>query len=223
MSEHIIGTSQAAIDGYEQQALHIFARVNERMQQLVTNAFSLTYEGPDAETVFNPGLVTLATESVALIDAAVSAFAGAVSAVTSNISHALGAGDIVFVYKPPPLALPSPPGVAADDYRIDTAAFDRFLAGDLVDAQTAIASLFAENQAAFGAIPRATATSPGWSGEARDHAQNVVVPAQTENLDNILRQVVQQITQFMTGARDGTLAADRAGVGGSPGGEVGVR
>lgn len=215
MSENIIGTSQAAIDGYEQQALLIFAKVNEAMQQMVGRAFALTYEGPDAETVFNPGMVKLATESIGQIDAAMSAFAAAVSAVTSNISRSLGAGDIVFVYKPPPLDLPPPPGVAADDYRIDTAAFENFMGADLVDTQGVVGGLFADNQAAFNGIPRATAATPGWSGESRDYAQNTVVPSQTENLNNILRQVVEQITQFMTSAKNGTLAADQAGVGGA--------
>ena len=214
MSGNIIGTSQAAIDGYEAEAIAIFTRVNERMQQLVTRAFSLTYEGPDAETVFNPGLARLATESVAKIDEAMSAFAAAVTAVTSNISHSLGAGDVRFVYTPPPLDLPPPPGIAADDFRIDTAAFDAFIGTDLVDAQAAIGALFADNQSAFNAIPRATADSPGWSGQSRDHAQNSVVPAQTENLTRLLNQVLQQVTDFMTNAKNGTLAADQAGVGG---------
>jgi hypothetical protein len=141
-------------------------------------------------------------------------FAEAVSTVTSNISRSLGAGDIVFVYRPPALELPPAPGVAADDYRIDIAGFETFLGTDLPDTQSAIASLFADNQAAFDAIPRATADSPGWSGDARDYAQNVVVPAQTENLNALLNQVVAEITEFMTSAKDGTLRADQAGVAG---------
>ena len=213
MSENIIGSSQAAIDGYEAEAIAIFTRVNERMQQVVTRAFSLTYEGPDADTVFNPGLARLATESVTTINDAMSSFAAAVSAVTSNISRSLGAGDVQFVYKPPPLDLPPPPGVASDDYRIDTAAFDTFIDTDLIDAQSAIGQLFAENQAAFNAIPRATASSPGWSGQSRDYAQNTVVPNQTENLTNLLQNVFAQVTEFMTNAKNGTLAADQAGMG----------
>jgi hypothetical protein len=215
MSEHIIGTSQAAIDGYEEQALAIFAQVNQRMQQLVTRAFALTYEGPDAETVFNPGLIRVATESVGQIDAAMTAFANAVSTVTSNISRSLGAGEIVFAYRAPSLELPPPPGVAADDYRIDIGGFESFINGELAEARQAVARFFAENQEAFNAIPRATADSPGWSGEARDYAQNTVVPAQTDNLTMMLNQVMQQITEFMTSAKDGTLSADRAGVGGA--------
>ena len=214
MSEHIIGTSQSAIDGYEAEALAIFARVNERLQQLVVRAFSLTYEGPDAEAVFNPGLTRLAVETVAAIDEAMSGFAAAVTAVTSNIARSLGAGEVHFVYTAPPLELPPPPGVASDDYRIDIGAFETFIGTDLPDAQSGIASLFADNQTAFNAIPRATATSPGWSGQARDHAQNVVVPNQTDRLTGALTQVVAQITDFMTSAKNGTLAADSAGVGG---------
>jgi hypothetical protein len=214
MAENIIGTSQAAIDGYEAEALAIFGRVSQRMQQLVTHAFSLTYEGPDAESIFNPGLLNLATQSVTQINDAMQHFAEAVSTVTSNISRSLGAGDIVFVYRPPALELPPAPGVAADDYRIDIAGFETFLGTDLPDTQSAIASLFADNQAAFDAIPRATADSPGWSGDARDYAQNVVVPAQTENLNALLNQVVAEITEFMTSAKDGTLRADQAGVAG---------
>lgn len=213
MSEHIIGTSQAAIDGYESEALAIFARVNERLQQLVARAFSLIYEGPDADAVFNPGLVRLAVETVAAIDEAMRGFAAAVSVVTSNIAHSLGAGDVQFVYTPPPLELPPPPGVASDDFRIDIGAFDTFLGTDLPDAQAAIVALFAENQAAFNAIPRATASSPGWSGQARDHAERVVVPLQTERLTGVLDHVVAQITEFLTSAKNGTLAADSAGVG----------
>jgi hypothetical protein len=212
MAENIIGASQAAIDAYEAEALAIFGRVGQRMQQLVTSAFALTYEGPDAETTFNPGLLKLATESVTLINDAMTSFAEAVSAVTSNISRSLGAPEIVFVYKPPPLELPPAPGVAADDYRIDITGFETFLSTDLPDAQTAIAGLFAGNRDAFNAIPRATADSPGWSGEARDYAQNVVVPNQTENLNAILNQVVAEIADFMTNAKDGTLRADQAGV-----------
>jgi hypothetical protein len=215
MSENIIGTSQAAITGYEEQALAIFAQVNQRMQQLVTRAFALTYEGPDAETVFNPGLIRLATDSVAQIDAAMTAFATAVSTVTSNISRSLGAGDIVFAYRPPSLELPPAPGVAADDYRIDVGGFDAFIGGDLPDAQQAVSRLFGENQDAFNSIPRATAESPGWSGEAREYAQNTVVPNQTENLTAMLNQVTSQISEFMTSAKDGTLSADAAGVGGA--------
>jgi len=215
MSEHIIGTSQAAIDGYETEALTIFARVNERLQQLVARAFSLTYEGPDAESVFNPGLTRLAVETVSTIDEAMSEFAAAVTAVTSNIARSLGAGEVHFVYTPRPLELPPPPGVASDDYRIDIGAFETFIGTDLPDAQAAIASLFAENQAAFNAIPRATATSPGWSGQARDHAQNVVVPVQTERLTAVLTQVIAQITDFMVSAKNGTMAADTAGAGGA--------
>ena len=214
MSEYIIGTSQAAIDGYEREALAIFTRVNERLQQLVTRAFSLTYEGPDAEGVFNPGLTRLATETVAAIDTAMSGFAAAVTAVTSNIARSLGAGEVRFVYTPPPLELPPPPGIASDDYRIDIAAFDTFIGADLPDTQAAIANLFAENQAAFNAIPRATASAPGWSGEARDHAQNVVVPAQTERLTAVLTQVMAQIGEFLSSAKNGTLSADSAGIGG---------
>jgi hypothetical protein len=214
VAEHIIGTSQAAIDTYEAQALAIFGQVSQRMQLLVTSAFALTYEGPDAETTFNPGLLRLATESVTMINDAMRAFAEAVSAVTTNISRSLGAGDIVFVYDPPLLELPPAPGVAADDSRIDVAGFETFLGTDLVDAQTVIAGCFADNQEAFNAIPRATADSAGWSGEARDHAQNVVVPTQTENLNAILNQVVSQVSDFMTSARDGTLQADRAGISG---------
>lgn len=213
MSE-IIGTSQAAIDTYEAEAITIFTRVSERMQQLVTRAFALTYEGPDAETVFNPGLIRLATESMTSLNEAMAAFAAAVSAVTSNISRSLGAGEVEFVYRPPMLELPPPPGITADDYRIDVAGFDTFLSTDLPDAQTAIAALFADNQAAFAAIPRATVESPGWSGEARDHAEQRVVPAQTEQMNDLLTKVVAQITEFMTDARNGSLAADRSGVGG---------
>ncbi len=213
MSENIIGASQSAIDGYEAEAIAIFTKVNERMQQLVTRAFGLTYEGPDAETVFNPGLSNLAVESVDRINEAMRSFAAAVSAVTTNISNSLGAGDVQFVFNPPILDLPPPPGVAGDDFRIDTAAFDTFISTDLPDMQAAIGALFADNQAAFNAIPRATASSPGWSGESRDHAQNVVVPAQTERLANILAQVVRQVTDFMTSAKNGTLSADRSGVG----------
>jgi hypothetical protein len=215
MSENIIGTSQAAIDGYEEKALTIFAQVNRRMQQLVTQAFALTYAGPDAETVFNPGLVRLATESVGQIDSAMTGFAAAVSTVTSNISRSLGAGDIVFVYRPPALDLPPAPGVAADDYRIDVAGFEAFISGELNDAHQTIARHFAENQEAFNSIPRATADQPGWSGEARDYAQNTVVPTQTEHLTTLLSQVVTQISEFMTSAKDGTLSADQAGVGGA--------
>lgn len=214
MSDNIIGTSQAAISGYEEQALAIFARVNQRMQQLVTAAFNLTYEGPDAETVFNPGLIRLAQDSVAGIDGAMTSFANAVATVTSNISRSLGAGDIVFTYRPPALDLPPAPGVAADDFRIDVGGFEAFLNGELTDAQQSISRLFAENAEAFNRIPRATADSPGWSGEARDYAQNTVVPNQTENLTAMLNQVVSQIREFMTGAKDGTLSADAAGVGG---------
>jgi hypothetical protein len=214
MSERIIGASQAAIDGYEERALAIFGRVNQRMQQLVASAFALTYEGPDAETAFNPGLVRLASDSVSQIDAAMTGFANAISRVTSNIARSLGAGEIVFAYRPPALELPAAPGVAADDYRIDVGGFDRFIAGELADARQAISGLFAQNQDAFSAIPRATAHSPGWSGEARDHAQNSVVPTQTESLTSMLNHVVQQITEFMTSAKEGTLSADRAGVGG---------
>ena len=71
-----------------------------------------------------------------------------------------GAGDVAFVYVLPPFDLPPPPGVAADDYRIDVAAFDTFIGSDLPDTQASIAGLFAENQAAFEAIPRATIESP---------------------------------------------------------------
>lgn len=215
MSDNIIGTSQAAIQGYEQQALAIFTRVRQRMQHLVTAAFNLTYAGPDAETVFNPGLIRLAQDSVAQIDGAMSSFAVAVSTVTSNIAHSLGAGDITFTYRPPALDLPPAPGVNADDYRIDVAGFDHFLSGELTEAQQAISRSFADNQEAFNGIPRATATSPGWSGEARDYAQNVVVPNQTENLTALLNQVVTQIRDFMTSAKEGTLSADAAGVGGA--------
>ncbi len=213
MSSTIIGTSQAAIDSYEAEALAIFTRVSERMQELVVRAFGLTYEGPDAETVFNPGLSRLAVESVAAINEAMSAFAAAVTAVTSNISRSLGAGDVTFVYRPPVLDLPPPPGVAADDYRIDVAAFDTFIGTDLPDAQAAISALFADNQTAFAAIPRATVDTPGWSGEARDHAEHVVVPAQTERMNALLAQVIAQVSEFMTSARNGTLAADQSGVG----------
>ncbi len=214
MSEHIIGTSQAAIDGYEQRALEIFGRVNERMRQLVIQAFGLTYAGPDADTVFNPGLIRVATESVGQIDQAMTAFANAVATVTSNISRSLGAGDIVFAYRPPVLELPPPPGVQADDYRIDVGGFEAFISGELVEARTAVGRLIAENQDAFNAIPRATVDAPGWSGDARDYAQNMVVPAQTEQLTAMVDQVMQQITDFMTSAKDGTLSADQAGVGG---------
>jgi hypothetical protein len=215
MSDNIIGTSQAAISGYETQAQDIFTRVRQRMQQLVTAAFQLTYEGPDAETLFNPGLIRLAQDSVAQIDGAMSSFAAAVSTVTSNISRSLGAGDITFAYRPPALELPTAPGVNGDDFRIDVAGFDHFLSGELTDAQQAISRLFADNQEAFNRIPRATADSAGWSGEARDYAQNVVVPSQTENLTAMLNQVVTQIRDFMTSAKEGTLSADAAGVGGA--------
>ncbi len=215
MSNTIIGTSQAAIQGYENQAQDIFTRVRQRMQQLVAAAFHLTYQGPDAETVFNPGLIRLAQDSVAQIDGAMSAFAAAVSTVTSNISRSLGAGDITFTYRPPALELPPAPGVNSDDYRIDVAGFDTFLSGELPEAQQAISRYFADNQEAFNAIPRATVDQAGWSGDARDHAQNVVVPAQTENLTALLNQVVSQIRDFMTNAREGTLSADAAGVGGA--------
>lgn len=213
MTQHIIGTSQAAIDGYEAQALAIFGRVSNRMQELVTRAFALTYHGPDAETVFNPGLIRLATESVGAIDAAMTAFARAVATATSNISRSLGAGEIVFEYRPSVLTLPPAPGMAADDYRIDVAGFDAFISGELNDARQAIAGCFAENREAFNAIPRATVDSPGWSGESRDHAQNVVVPAQTEELTRALHLVIQEIAEFMTSARDGSLSADQAGAG----------
>lgn len=223
MSEHIIGTSQAAIDTYEIEAIAIFTRVNERLQQLVTRAFGLTYEGPDAETVFNPGLSRLAVDSVTSMNEGMQSFATAVSTVTSNISRSLGAGDVHFVFNPPPLELPAPPGVAADDFRIDTAAFDTFLGTDLPETQAAIGGLFVDNQQAFANIPRATADAPGWSGQSREFAQNTVVPAQTEQLNSILQHVVQQIGDFMTSAKNGTLAADQAGVGSGGGGRTGGR
>lgn len=42
----------------------------------------------------------------------------------------------------------------------------------------------------------------------------MVVPSQTEQLTAMVDQVMQQITDFMTSAKDGTLSADQAGVGG---------
>jgi hypothetical protein len=209
----VIGASQAVISDYAGEARRIFNQVREQMHGLVTQAYGLTYEGPDAETVFNPGLATLAVQSIEAMDEAMSSFATAVSQITSNIAHSLGAGDIQLVYQPDALILPAPPGVESDDYRIDVAGFDRFITTDLPDAQDRIGRLFADNQAAFNAIPRATVATRGWSGESRNHAENHVVPAQTENLNTILSQVAAQILEFMEGAKLGTLAADQAGAG----------
>ena len=99
MSE-IIGTSTQVITDYLGQAEAIFDRIRDRMQQLVTRAFSLTYEGPDAELEFNPGLVKLATTSVGEMDSAMTQFAHAVSQVTSNISQSLGASPVTLTYSP---------------------------------------------------------------------------------------------------------------------------
>lgn len=213
MSE-IIGTSTQVITAYLGEAEVIFNRIRDRMQQVVTRAFSLTYEGPNAELEFNPGLIRMATTSIGEMDQAMAGFARAVSQVTSNISQALGAAPVTLTYSPKALELPPPPGVTSDDYKIDVAGFETFLSADLPEARAAIGALISENEAAFNAIPRASAAQRGWSGQARDHAQNVVVPTQTVNLETIMNQVVEQISVFMTNAKDGAVRADQAGIGG---------
>lgn len=212
MSE-IIGTSSQVIDEYVRSAEQIFNRVRERMQLMVTRAFTLTYEGPDAELHFNPGLIRMATTSVGQMDDAMAGFATALSQVTSNISRSLGGEGITLAYAPRPLELPPPPGVAADDYRIDVAAFDQFIAAELPDVRSAVGALIDQNQQAFVAIPRATAEQRGWSGQSREHAQNVIVPNQSEQLRQILMQVTEQVSDFMTSARNAVVGADQAGVG----------
>lgn len=214
MSE-IIGTSPQVITEYLGEAETVFNRIRDRMQQLVTRAFSLTYEGPNAEQEFNPGLIKLATLSVGEMDRAMGEFARAVSQITSNISQSLGASAVTLTYTPRALELPPAPGVTSNDYKIDITGFESFLGTDLPETRTTLGALIAENQAAFNVIPRASASQRGWSGQSREHAQNVVVPAQTENLNNILNQVVEQISVFMTNAKDGAVRADQAGVGGS--------
>jgi len=209
----VIGASQQAIDQYELQALAIFDQVRIAMHDLVAVAFSLTYEGPNAETEFNPGLTALAHQSVELIDTAMASFATAVTQVTSNISRSLGAGDITFVYAPGPLELPPPPGVTTDDFRIDVTGFGTYVSETLPSFQARVSQLFEENQAEFGRIPAATTGTAGWSGESRDYAQFTVVPTQTEDMKQTMMQVVGQIADFMTAAKDGTLSADQAGLG----------
>jgi hypothetical protein len=215
MSEDgIIGASQAVIDDYECRANEIFAGIRSKIQILVEQAFALTYEGPDAVEVFNPGLQQLATSAVRQMEEGMRDFALAVGQVTSNISRSLGAGEIEFNYQLTELVLPAPSGVVADDYRIDVAGFENYVSEILPDAQIEIRRAIGENQEAFNAIPRATADSPGWSGQARDYAQDVVVPRQTENLMTLWDDVVTEISTFMTSAKDGTLKADAAGAAG---------
>ncbi|MEM8922415.1 MAG: hypothetical protein AAGD35_02860 [Actinomycetota bacterium] len=209
---HIIGTSKRVVDDYLVSAEEIFHRIRGRMQEMVVRAFALTYEGPDAEVHFNPGLVALTTDAVGRMDEAMVSFATALGQVTANISRALGGETAPLVYQPRALELPPPPGVAADDYRIDVAAFDAFITGELADLRTALGALIDENQQAFNAIPPATVDAPGWSGRARDHAQQVVVPAQSEQLRTLSAQIVEQLTAFMAGARDAAVNADQAGV-----------
>ncbi len=210
----VIGTSQAVIDNYERDAIGIFAGIRANMALLVEQAFTLTYEGPDALEVFNPGLVNLATDAVGQMEEGMSEFAAAVGHVTSNISRSLGAGEIVFAYEARGVELPPAPGIANDDFRIDIEGFERFIAHILPDAQAEIRRAIVDNQEAFNRIPMATLDAPGWSGQARDHAQNVVVPRQTENLMSLWDQVVSQITEFMVSAKNGTLQADAAGAAG---------
>ncbi|MCP3988047.1 MAG: hypothetical protein GY724_03160 [Actinomycetia bacterium] len=207
----VIGTSQAVIDDYERDAIRIFAGMRANMALLVEQAFALTYEGPDALEVFNPGLINLATSAVGQMEGGMSQFASAVGQVTSNISRSLGAGEIVFAYEAKGLELPPAPGIANDDFRIDVEGFERFITQILPDAQTEIRRAITDNQEAFNRIPMATLDSPGWSGQSRDHAQNVVVPRQTENLMSLWDRVGTQITEFMVSAKNGTLEADGAG------------
>ena len=209
----IIGTSKRVVDDYLLTAEGVFNRIRERMQLSVSRAFALTYEGPDAEIHFNPGLIRLATSAVGQMDEAMVGFATALGQITANLSRALGGEAAVVPYQPRPLELPPAPGVAADDYRIDITAFDAFITGELPELRTSIEALVAQNQDAFNAIPHATVDSPGWSGRARDHAQNVVVPAQSENLRAVTTQVVEQLSTFMTDARNAAVNADQAGVG----------
>ncbi len=212
MSE-IIGTSSQAIDDYVRSAEQIFNRIRQRMQATVVQAFALTYEGPDAETEFNPGLIRVATSVVGQMDEAMGDFATALSVITSNISRSLGGAEIAVSYVPQPLELPPPPGVAADDYRIDVAGFEQFTASELPALRSAVGALIDENQQTFGAIPRATAEQRGWSGSAREHAQNVIVPNLSDQMRATLSQVTEEISTFMTGARDAVRNADAAGIG----------
>lgn len=138
-------------------------------------------------------------------------FALALSQVTSNISRSLGAGEIEFIYQPKELALPAPPGVESDDYRIDVAGFRNYVDEILPIAQTRIRGFIIGNQENFNLIPRATITTPGWSGQAREYAQDVVVPRQTEHLMGLWDNVAADISLFMTKAKDGTLSVDAAG------------
>ncbi len=208
----IIGTSSQAVEAYMQSASDIFNRIRDRMQVMVGRAFALTYEGPDAELEFNPGLIRLATTTVGQMDDAMVDFAIAVSQVTSNIAQALGGQPVTLTYHPRPLELPPPPGVQADDYRIDVTAFDTFISGELPELRSAVGVLIDENERAFAAIPRATAEQRGWSGQARDHAEHVVVPQQSEALRTMLATVVDQLSGFMTTARDAAVGADQAGL-----------
>ncbi|MEM9134761.1 MAG: hypothetical protein AAF962_26995 [Actinomycetota bacterium] len=212
MSE-IIGTSSQAIDDYVRAAEQIFHRVRQRLQTTVVQAFALTYEGPDAETEFNPGLIRVATSVVAQMDEAMGDFATALSVITSNISRSLGGSEITVTYAPQPVELPPPPGVAADDYRIDVAGFEHFVSAELPDLRSAVGALIDENQQTFGAIPRATAEQRGWSGSAREHAQHVIVPNLSDQMRATLSQVTEEIASFMTTARDAARSADAAGIG----------
>lgn len=219
---NVIGTSPVAIAAYIEEAHGHFGLVRAQMENLVTQAFALTYEGPDAELVFNPGLLNLATQSITQVDQGMVEFALAISQVTSNISQSLGAEPVTFAYIPEDLVLPAPSGTQGSDYRIDVAGFETYLSSVLPEAERAMNASVVENQTAFYGIPQARDGVPGWSGASRDYAQNVVVPAQTENLQGIIGQVASQVATFMGDARTRAVGADQAGVGYAGGGGGGL-
>jgi len=214
MSETIIGTSSEAVESYAQDAQRLFAQVNDHMRELVVRGFHLTYEGPDAYTSFNPGLTAVATAAITGMNESMQDFARALSTVTSNISRSLGGAGITVTVAPPVADLPPAPGTLDDDYRIDVAGFDAFISADIPQTKERVRSLLQANQDRFNAIPRATASQRGWSGSARDHAQNVVVPAQTEQMHVSLETALGKVTTFMEDAKSRAITADASGVAG---------
>ena len=218
MTDVIIGTSQAAIDGYEREALAIFTRIHGACRRSWPVPSGSPTRGRRRDGVQPGASWPSRPPRSPSIDEAMQAFATAVTAVTSNIARSLGAGDVQLVYVPPALELrrrpvsrltttaSTPPHSTRSRYRP-------------ARRESRHRSAARREPDRLRSDPAGDGIDP-WlvgAGEGPRPADRRARPDRT--LAAVVDQVVARIAEFLEGAKQAAVEADATGLGLAAGGE----
>lgn len=203
----IIGTSHQVINSYQHDARENFIKLAKLLESTTIQLYNITYEGPDADE-FNLAILNLINQLHQLISEQVIKFMEILKQVTENISRSLGAPGFELPATLIALDTPPLPGIVADDFKVDISQFDQLLNSNLPHTQIEAKSIISLNETRFHEIPYATTDSKGWSGQSRDYAQAVILPAQTEQFHYAIDRVFGEIINFLESTKSRIMSAD---------------